>query len=209
MVLKRLVIAPHADDEVLGCGGLLAKYPETDVAVVAAPSLERADEMGAAHAALGLKTDVHLLGFPDGDVGQRERALVTALDRVIDHVRPDEVYLPYPGSHQDHVAVYTAGMRACRQSLNPDHWMPGTVLVYETPTYDLDLQDWGLRFNVFESLTEEHVYRKSEAMLMYESQVQEPHAGSPEELVRRARSLGLARDVQYAEQYAAVRVVRR
>ena len=24
---KRLIIVPHADDEVLGCGGLLAKYP--------------------------------------------------------------------------------------------------------------------------------------------------------------------------------------
>ena len=25
--MRRLVIAPHMDDESLGCGGLLAKYP--------------------------------------------------------------------------------------------------------------------------------------------------------------------------------------
>jgi N-acetylglucosamine malate deacetylase 1 len=26
--MKRLVLAPHCDDETLGCGGLLAKYPD-------------------------------------------------------------------------------------------------------------------------------------------------------------------------------------
>ncbi len=99
-------------------------------------------------------------------------------------------------------------MRACRQSLNPEHWMPPTVLVYETPTYDLDLQAWGLRFSVFESLTSEQVTRKAQAMAQYESQVLKPHAGSPDELISRARSLGLARDVEYAEQFAPVRLVR-
>lgn len=208
-MVRRVVIAPHADDEVLGCGGLLAKYPDTQVVVVAGPGALRRKEMALAHQTLGLKTDPLMLGFPDGDVGQREMALVLALDDALAAYQPDEVYLPYPGSHQDHVAVYEAGMRACRQSLNPDHWMPGTVLVYETPTYDLDLQAWGLRYSVFESLEEDHVIRKSNAMLCYESQVQKPHAGSPDELRSRARSLGLAREVEYAEQFAPVRVVRR
>ncbi len=27
--MRRLVVAPHMDDESLGCGGLLAKHPTT------------------------------------------------------------------------------------------------------------------------------------------------------------------------------------
>ena len=42
----RLVVAPHADDEVLGCGGLLAKYgPECGVVVLARPDRARYEEL--------------------------------------------------------------------------------------------------------------------------------------------------------------------
>lgn len=207
--LIRLVIAPHADDETMGCGGLLAKYPDTYVAFVATTSAERRAEAECARSALGATVPWLNGAFPDGDVGQRSKALVTWLDGHLSALRPDEVYLPYPGSHQDHVAVFEAGMRACRQSLNPEHWMPPTVLIYETPTYDLEIAEHGLRYSVFESLTEEQVARKAAAMACYDSQVQKAHAGSPPELVSRARSIGLARDVEYAEQFAPVRMVRR
>lgn len=54
----RLVIAPHAADEVLGCGGLLAKYPEECVvAVCSIPSQTRKQE---AAAALAWRTDLCL-----------------------------------------------------------------------------------------------------------------------------------------------------
>ena len=46
--MKRLVVAPHCDDETLGCGGLLAKYPDTGVLVVSSPGPERLREFDAA-----------------------------------------------------------------------------------------------------------------------------------------------------------------
>lgn len=203
-----MVVAPHADDEVMGCGGLIAKYPHTEVMFVASMDSVRHREMMEAWSRLGGTGEIEKGGFPDGDVGQREKALVSWLDAKFAYYRPDEVYLPYPGSHQDHVAVFEAGMRACRQSLNPQHWMPPTVLVYDTPTYDLNLVERGLRFGLFEALGEEHVLAKAKAMEAYESQTLKPHAGSPDELVARARSIGLARGLEYAEQFAVVRMVR-
>lgn len=206
--LRRLVVAPHADDEVLGCGGLLAKYPDTAVVLVTQPDDQRHREMLAARHALGCRGALVMIGLPDGEVYREQHALVGRFDQVMRALKPEEVYLPYPGTHQDHVSTFEAGMRACRQSLNPDHWMPPTVLVYETPTYDLALQEYGLRYSVFESLTAEHVAAKQKAMSEYESQVVKPHAGSPDELAARARSLGLARNLEFAEQFAPVRMVR-
>lgn len=208
--MRRLIVAPHADDEVLGCGGLIAKYPDTAVAIVAHIEIERLTEFFAARRAMGQSAIASdLLGnFPDGSVGLSMFGLVSWMDTVFAKVKPDEVYLPYPGSHQDHVATYEAGMRAARQSMHPEHWMPPTVLVYETPMYDLDLHAWPLRFSVFESLSEEQVFAKAKAMEAYESQNGKPHPGSPDEVVARARSLGLARDLEYAEQFAPVRLVR-
>ncbi len=44
-MISRLVIAPHCDDESLGCGGLLAKYPsECAVVVLAKPDDVRRKE---------------------------------------------------------------------------------------------------------------------------------------------------------------------
>ncbi len=58
-----------------------------------------------------------------------------------------------------------------------------------------------------ESLTAEQVQAKSEAMKAYDSQCQKSHAGLPDELVAKARSLGLARNLEFAEQFAPVRLV--
>lgn len=52
---KCLVIAPHADDESIGCGGLLLKYPDNcDVVVLT----------DGAKAALGMKRSLLLIGLP-------------------------------------------------------------------------------------------------------------------------------------------------
>lgn len=206
--MRRLVIAPHMDDESMGCGGLLAKYPHDSCVVVVTDSGEtRRSEYERALDIMGV-ADGRALDFEDGTTQQRMTELVTALDEVMAEVRPDEVYLPFPSLHQDHIAVYEAGMRASRLSMSPGHWVPNGVLVYDIAVYDVNLYPSDLRWNVFESLTEEHVDRKVAACAAYVSE--NPGGAHPLNSVKEiAATVGHMRKVPFAEQYALVRQVRR
>lgn len=206
--VKRLILAPHMDDEAMGCGGLLAKYPDECVVVIVTDSgAVRAAEHARAMEILGI-TDVRLLGFEDGTTDKYMTDLVRAIDAVMGEVRPDELYLPFPSLHQDHIAVYEAGMRSARVSMSADHHFPPTVLVYDIAAYDVNLYPTDLRWNVFESLTEDEVTKKARACAAYESEI--PSAIHPINSVKQlAAAAGLVRLMPYAEQYALVRQVRR
>ena len=207
---RRMVIAPHADDESMGCGGLMAKYPEDwTVVLVAQPDQTRFGELMAAFVELGGQQELVQLNLPDGTVGREPRWLVARLDALLVDYQPDELYLPWPGVHQDHVAVYEAGMRAARLSMSSAHWCPPRVLVYDIPVYDLELYPTGLRWNVFESLDVYEVNAKAAAVACYQSEVDEaPYFSTGQEVLETARALGAQHGVSFAERYALVRDVR-
>lgn len=204
---RRLVIAPHMDDESLGCGGLLAKYPaDSRVLVVTESGPTRAAEHQRALDVLGVEPSL-CLGFPDGEANHRMSALVAKFDECLAEFRPNEVYLPFPSLHQDHIAVYEAGMRACRISMSENHWVPASVFVYDIAVYDLSLYPSDLRWNVFEPLTEEQADLKAAACAAYASEI--PGGAHPMNSIKEmAATVGHMRLVPFAEQYALVRQVR-
>lgn len=203
--MKRMIIAPHADDEVLGCGGLIAKYPEECAVVVCAgPTSRRLRELDGAKQALGY-WELAMLNLPDGKLDVHSRELVTLLDQTIAAYRPDELYLPYPDLHQDHVAVYEAGMRAARGSMKENHFYVPNVFVYDSPAYTLELRPTGLQYSVFEEIEGEPLRRKVKAMEAYES---ENGGGASDMLERHAVGLGAQHRMGAVERYAAVRMIR-
>ena len=133
-----LVLAPHPDDESLGCGGLIAEhhsrghdahvmvltdgaashprsrdYPPTQLAAL------RMQEARAAIGALGLPVDrIDFLGLPDGRAPLNGKHLHDAADRVAAHavsrhVRTICTTLPHD-PHHDHRAAYRLGQRVAR-----------------------------------------------------------------------------------------------
>jgi len=205
--MRRLVVAPHMDDESLGCGGLLAEYPADSAVVVLTDSgLTRRREFDQAMSVLGV-SDTTLLSYADGQLSASMTDVVTTLDDLLAQHQPEEIYLPFPSLHQDHIAAYEAGMRACRISMSPDHWVPASVLVYDIAVYDVNLYPSDLRWNVFETLTEEQVDKKAAACAAYVSE--NPTGPHPMNSIKElASAVGQVRRVAYAEQYALVRQVR-
>lgn len=204
--MRRLIVSPHRDDEVLGCGGLLAKYPDDCYVVVLADSDEtRKSEFKEAQSLLGYKY-YFSFGFTDGYVGADTRKLTTLLDNLVNDVQPDELYLPFPSTHQDHIAAYEAGIRTSRLSMGSEHWFTPNIYVYDVAAYDLNLYQTGLKWDRFLSLSEAEIDKKVSAIGMYGSQLVEgvhPVNGIKEI----ARALGASRQVSYAEQFAVVRQV--
>jgi LmbE family N-acetylglucosaminyl deacetylase len=209
-MIKRAIIAPHCDDEVLGCGGLLAKYPEdSGVIVLAEPDDVREKEFHEARYQLGYQ-HFQFLHREDGYVGADMHDLVAQLDDALAEWKPLELYLPFPSMHQDHIAAYESGIRSARLSMRGDHWFPPRILVYDVAVYDIVMYPTELRWNVFEALTEEQIERKCDALAAYSSQ--QPPIGSLDHPCKRVRvmaqSIGAPRLLPFAEQFAAVREVR-
>ena len=191
-----LVIAPHPDDEVLGCGGVMARHVErgdaVHVVVVGrgipekfsdeAVALSR-QELDAAHRVLGVSS-VCYLDFPVSrldSVPQHE--LADRLSDLLRELRPTVVYVPHHGDiHADHRQVHYASLVAARplrdcsvrrilayETLSETEWAPATPEAAFCPTLFVDIEDY--------------LTRKLEAMACYESKLQAfPHPRSLESI---------------------------
>ncbi len=127
-----LVLAPHPDDETLGCGARIAAarrhgIPVTVVVATdgaashgpAGPDREllvrrRSQELLAAADRLGVPaTDVVQLGLPDGELAAHQAALAASLRELIGQRQPAEVYTTCSAEwHPDHAAAGRATAEA-------------------------------------------------------------------------------------------------
>lgn len=179
-----LVIAPHPDDEVLGCGGTIARLAamqrDVHVAVVTRGTPPRFDpvqveqvaaETAAAHRYLGVK-QTHHLDFPAAELDRVPQAdLNVALGDLVRATAPDTLFLPFPGDiHRDHQIVFAAALVAARPNAGR---FPARIYAYET----LSETNWNAPAltpafapTVFVDISE-HLTTKLDAFALFASQV--------------------------------------
>lgn len=119
-----LVIAAHADDEAIGCGGTILRHKDQDDNVVVIlctkPGELRKAENELLKAVDESRTeygiDYRLLGYMDQGLDTVPTLLLTkAIEQIVDEVKPDIVYThSVKDLNQDHIAVYNAAVVACR-----------------------------------------------------------------------------------------------
>ncbi|TPJ57310.1 PIG-L deacetylase family protein [Mesorhizobium sp. B2-6-1] len=218
---RLLVIAPHPDDEVLGCGGTIARMAaqgaEVHVAVVTRGSppafteemTERVrSEAKAAHACLGVQ-QAHWLDLPAAQIAETphatlNRALLTLLRDVV----PDTLLIPFVGDvHMDHQLIFLSSLVAARPTQSQ---YPRTIMAYET----VSETNWNAPYvtpsfvpNVFIDIAST-LDRKLEAASMFASQIRDfPHERSIETLRALAIVRGTAAHLRAAEAFVLLRNV--
>jgi LmbE family N-acetylglucosaminyl deacetylase len=113
-----LVLVPHPDDEVLSCGGTLAKHCQqgNKVKIVyLTGSQMRAKEAKLATQILGI-SDLKFAGFKDGELvaGPKEIKKITSL---ILNYKPNYIYTPsFLDPHPDHAATAKILVKAIKKS---------------------------------------------------------------------------------------------
>jgi LmbE family N-acetylglucosaminyl deacetylase len=157
-----LMFAPHADDDVIGCGGTLARHADQDdaVRVVVVYDGRLGDSMGQhepeeyvrlrreealrAGAHLGL-SDYDFWDNPEGHEPGPEQMLVAAqrVEQEIEAHKPDVIYAPWVG--EQHVDHHVLG-RVVRLAVARSGYS-GRVLGYEVwtplvPTEIVNITDW-------------------------------------------------------------------
>lgn len=215
---KILVIAPHPDDEVLGCGGTIARYVREGnevylciVTKVYPPEWSeeflknRPKEIEKANKILGIK-QTYFLDFPTAKLDTiSQKKLNDSLSAVVKKVKPTVVYLPYRGDiHQDHPFIFRSALIAMRPVNN---YFVKRILSYET----LSETEWGyprsFQPTVYVDISDT-IETKIEAMRAYTSELKEyPHPRSIEIIEAFAKKRGSEVGLRYAEAFELIREI--
>jgi len=218
-----LVIAPHADDEVLGCGGSLnklstkyniyilvmtdansgipEKYSKKFSNTIKKQALE-------AHKILGVKKSI-FFNFPVlGLQNVKNYLIADKIKHLVDEVKPEIVFLPSKHDlNSDHRYIFEASIIAIR---NPKLYNINKILSYETPSES----DWGNeliqseRLNYYISINKKNLSKKISAMKKFKSEYKlSPHPRSEENLEALARLRGSYFFSEFAEAYTVVKII--
>lgn len=217
-----LILAPHPDDEVLGCGGLIRKNSEMGhrvyVLIATRGSAVRYSEERvanvrkealAAHAILGV-TETFFLDFPAPDLDLVSKAdLSNEITKILKKLEIEELFLPHRGDiHHDHQAIFNAGLVAARPT---EGNTVKKVYSYET----LSETEWAAPFasdafipTYFVDVTAQFEH-KLQAMEQFKSQLRPfPNSRSLEAIRSLAKYRGCTVGFNYAEAYMVIRLIK-
>ncbi len=219
--MKILVIAPHPDDEVLGCGGTIAKHVKNEdevfVAIVtkgcepifSLDSVEQVrTECREANKYLGVKSTI-FMDFPATMIESIPRYEFNgAFIKLIKDIKPDIVYLPHRGDMQiDHKMVVDAAMVALRPRY--EHVVK-KILVYET----LSETGWDVPNTINEFIPtvyvdiSDYLDKKIKAFAIYKSQMMEyPNVRSEDTIRMLAKLRGSMMNLHAAEAFSVIREI--
>ena len=217
-----LVVAPHPDDEVLGCGGTLLRHRAEGASVhwlvvttmegMAGYSTERIEErraqLEAVTDAMGF-SERHELGFPTALLDTIPLAdIVGATGRVVTEIGADTLYIPHAGDvHSDHGVVAKAAQACTKWFRYPS---VRRVYAYETPSetdFAFPPDGPGMPLNRFVDISG-YLDRKIEILKTYEGELgQFPFPRSETAIRALAQIRGSAAGTEAAEAFQVLKEI--
>lgn len=220
--MKTLVVAPHPDDELLGCGGTLLKRfsqggtigwllitaitPEagwTQDAIA-----RRNNEIDKVSRGLGISPlNLYKLGFPTTQLDQIPlNKIISSIGDVFRDFMPQELFLPHPGDiHSDHRITFEACSACTKWFRYPSIQR---ILTYETLSetdFDLDQSSASFRPNLFVDISQQ-LSRKLDLLKIYQTELSTyPFPRSIEAVKSQSSLRGVQRGVEAAEAFQILR----
>lgn len=217
-----LVIAPHPDDEVLGCGGTILKHIAAgdDVHWCIATVMSEAHGFSKEHLEkreseieqvkdiMGF-TSITQFDFPATTLDTVSKSdFISAFKGVFEAVKPHTVYLPHPADiHSDHAATFDAAITCTKWFREPN---VKRILCYEVLSetdFQINPVQNGFQPNVFNDITS-YLEQKITAMALYESEMANfPFPRSAEAIEALAKLRGAACGAHAAESFQLLREI--
>ena len=223
-IRKLLVIAAHPDDELLGCGGSIAKYLDDGVLVkvlfLGEGSTCRYDDPSSIEAVVSIRTrnlwatealrviGVNDFEFNDLPCGRFDQTPIIVINKIIENViknfRPDTVLTHSESdSNNDHRIAHRATIMATRPC--GEH-VVNRLFCYEV----LSSSEWSYTSaftpNYFVQLTEEQLLAKWSALECYETEMRNyPFPRSWLGVKNLAMKRGMQAGVEFAEAFRLIR----
>lgn len=193
---KILIVAPHPDDEIIGCGGLIAKVKESGSKVFVlfltvgdtndfsgdgfSSKKERLEEVERVAQYLGF--DGYHIAFGHNRHHLRldqeaQLKLISVIEREapvsIEKIRPTAILFPSATNYnQDHRAAAQATFAACRPASRQYKYQAPMVFSYEVAADQWNMEKL-FSPNFFVKLHNRHLRKKISALRIYKSQLRQ------------------------------------
>tara|TARA_B100000787_G_C16197283_1_gene301858 strand:- start:729 stop:1403 length:675 start_codon:yes stop_codon:yes gene_type:complete len=223
MKKKVLILSPHADDEILGCGGFISKYSKQNYHInvliltnanKGAPEIYSSDEIKKIRKEAKIANN--LIGtsrlffenLPALNLNNYPLYKITnIIDKHIADINPEVILIPSTNDiHDDHKIIF----KAAKISMRPNKISNlKKILSYEVLS-ETEWNEDGKSFNpnYFVHLKKSDIDNKVQAFLKYKSQVKKfPHSRSKEAIINLSRVRGSQAFIEYAEAFKVEKII--
>jgi len=220
---KILILSPHADDEILGCGGFISKYSnknyQINVLILTnanrgAPELYSTEEIKKirneakqANNLIGTKK-LYFENLPALNLANYPIYKITnIINKYMKSINPEIMLIPSGNDiHDDHKIIF----KAAKVSIRPNKKSNlKKILTYEVLS-ETEWNENGKSFNpnYYISLNKLDINNKVKAFLKYKSQVKKfPHPRSKEAIINLSKVRGSQVFMKYAEAFKVEKIL--
>lgn len=217
-----LVVAPHPDDETLGCGGTLMNHISRGdtinwLIMTSNEKSESYSEKEKQNQEMTIKKvrdvysfeEVHQCPFKTSylDIVPKVE-MINEMSEFINKIKPEILYLPFSNdAHSDHGEVFRASIAFTKSFRYP---FIKKVRVYETLSetdFNVDPLKLSFKPNLFVDISK-HLEKKIEIMRLYDDEISDhPFPRSEESIKSLAILRGSIAGCQYAESFISLKEV--
>lgn len=194
--MSTLFIAPHADDEILGCGGTISKLKRDGEDIHLIICSQRKQDLVTYHEVYDQFTSYDILPFEDEKLNSYY--LLKSIETIYNELKPKTIYIPNKDDFNlDHKEVF----KACEVVLRRfQKHQPSKILMYETPSSTTQSFDNNFKCNYYIQLSERDIKFKIDTFKKYKNELRQyPNPRSTEGILTYAKFRGMECNSLYAE----------